>query len=673
MIKISVFYDGNEVKEFESKGETEIAIGRAQGCTLHLDEPSISRLHAVIRQANGAWLIERKANFGAVLLNGQEVENAPLEGGEEISIGKFVLRVNIEGDVQQQQPTRLTRSVANAGTGMLSDDSDGRTKMVATGVAAVFRFEPGGANVAEYVLDKDLALFGRGSNCDVILTEKKASRKHFEVRKQGLSFFLKDLNSANGTQVNGNPAAEVELVAGDVIQIGESKIEFTIENRDFFSRQDQFLPVPAHLTQPEALGGENYGGDPAFAGSMEAQPELGPDGQPLPPPQPELSSTDFLGRLNRWWFSIPKPQRLRYLVIVVLGLVVMGLLGTPDDEPKTKKQAPVAKGGARTFEALTVEKKKYVQENYKALLEAHERQDYQKMVDTARNILTYVDDYNDTKSYEAIAKKGIERIEEERRKRALEEKMAALRKEVVALEEKGKKAFEAALADPKARPFLDSVIQEIYAKDPNNSRAGEWKQKIRDKIDEEKREVEAARIKEEKRQKAEEALAAVEKTFKADKYLQAIAEAEKLSEVDWQEKDWLDRVEKLKVNIRQKLASVIDPLLAEAKVQRGEGGDLVKARDRYNDVLKVDPLNPVAKNGLAEIRDILTQRAKRFYVDAIIAESVSDLQEAKDKYEKCLRTAPDDEGLPVGQDYRKRCKHKLVKFEAFAPEGGKAQ
>src|ERR1700733_6843486 len=97
MIKISVFSDDNGLPtELEFPGDKDITIGRAQGWSIHLDETAISRLHAGITPANGGFVLERKAQFGSVLLNGQEVENAPLEGGEEITIGKFRLRINIE-------------------------------------------------------------------------------------------------------------------------------------------------------------------------------------------------------------------------------------------------------------------------------------------------------------------------------------------------------------------------------------------------------------------------------------------------------------------------------------------------------------------------------------------------------------------------------------------------
>lgn len=668
MIKISVYYEDRSVTEFEQSDEKDISIGRAAGCSIPLDEASISRLHAVIRYVNDKWVLERKANFGAVLLNGQELENAALEGGEEITIGKFSLRVNIDYE----------GAAAGADAGLPSasvylEDGDGRTQFVSTGVKALFRFEPGSANVAEFLMDKDVAVFGRGSNCDVVLTEKKASRKHFEVRKQGLSFFVKDLNSVNGLLVNGQKVAEAELVPGDVIEVGASKVQFIVENNDYFSQQDNFMAVPAHLQGAMGGGGQfpspidlvqspaygydpNAGADP-FAGGI-------PGTGQAPAAEPAIAPTDIIGKLKYKWSRIPKAQRMRYLTIVVVGLVVMAILGEPD-KPKQKK-APVKAGSTagRTYEQLTASRKKNVRDVYAQLLSAREKSDFTKMQDLARQILTYVDNYKDTKQYEIMASKKIEEIEEERRRKQEAELMEARRKEVKALEEKGAPVYEKALNDPKFRTELDSIIQEIYMKDPSNRMAQEWKDGIKRKDQQDREEAAAAAQKEEHRQKAEEELAAVQATFKADQYIKALAEANKLAENEWTEKDYLDRVESLKNEIKDKLSSVIDPLLREASSQRQEGGDLVKANELYSQVLKVDSANKEAIGGKAAIKEILHTRAKRFYAEAILADSISDLTEAKDKFEKCLRTAPEDD------IYKKRCRTKLNRFDYFNGGGG---
>jgi pSer/pThr/pTyr-binding forkhead associated (FHA) protein len=658
MIKISVYYEDRLVTEFEQADTKDVSIGRAAGCSIPLDEASISRLHAVIRYQDGGWLLERKANFGAVLMNGQEVENAPLEGGEEITIGKFSLRVNLEGMGQAlaQSPT----------ADVYREDGDGRTQFVSTGVKALFRFEPGSANVAEFLMEKDLAIFGRGSNCDVVLTEKKASRKHFEVRKQGLSFFLKDLNSVNGLTVNGSKVTEAELVPGDVIEVGESKIQFVVENQDYFSRQDQFMPVPAHLQQQPAV--ENHfpmaAQEPGALGQYEFDPNAGMGGgmpgmAPAHAPEPQISSTDLIGRFKATWSKIPKAQRMRYLTILVVFALITAVLGGPDQEPAKRPPRSHSGSTARTFDQLNQARKKFVVENYHQLLSAQEKKDYNKMLDVAGKILTYVDNYKDTKQYETIAKKQLEEIEERKQREETERQIEARRKEVQALEEKGKPVYEKALNDPKFRTELDSIIQQIYEKAPSNQLAGEWKEGIKRKDEQDKADAEAARVKEERRQKAEDELAAVEAIFKEDQYVKALAEAEKLKDNGWTEKDYLDRVEALKNQVRSKLSSVIDPLLREAANQRQEGGDLVKANDRYSDVLKVDPSNKEALQGKAAIKEILHTRAKRFYAEAILADSVSDLAEAKDKFEKCLRTAPEDD------IYKKRCRSKLARFDYF--------
>lgn len=665
MIRISVFYDGNPVTEFEQSGDKEITIGRAPGCAVRLDDPSISRLHALVRAQGGSWVLERKASFGAVLLNGQEVENAPLEGGEEITIGKFVLRI----DMDEKSGESSVGTPSLAGDPGLYQEDDGRTKFVSSGVNGLFRFEPGSANVSEFLLQGEVALFGRGSNCDVVLTEKKASRKHCEVRKQGLSFFLKDLNSANGTLVNGTPVnGEVELVPGDVIQIGEAKCQFSVENKDYFSRQDQFLPVPAHLEEQglmevpgadqPAFGNEGmvpgaYGGQPGFA-AEEAIPGIDPVAS-------EPEPTSLVGKLKKKWFSIPKAQRMRYLTILVVFSLVSALLGGPDEEaPKPTRPRDVK---ARTYEALSSDQKRYVVENYKNLLAAHEKRDFNKMLEATGKILQYVDDYRDTKSFETVAKNGIEEIEEARRRKELQERQEAIRKEVAALEEKGRAVFEKAYVDPKFRRELDDVIQEIYSKDPNNRLAQEWKDQIKQKDEEEKQAAELARQKELLRQKAEAAYAEVEKIFQAEKYVAALQAADKLGEVGYSEQDYVDKVEALKNEIRTKLNSVIDPLMREASQQRQEGGDLVKAKELYMQVLKIDASNKEALGGLESIRETLHTRAKRFYAEAVLAESVSDLTEARDKFEKCLRTAPEED------IYKKRCYNKLSRFDVLSPTG----
>jgi len=654
MIKIRVFQADDLITEFESRDEKEISVGRAPGCTICLDDPTVSRLHAVIIHRGGRWGLQRKTNFGLILLNGCEVENAPLEGGEEIWIGTFSLRL----EIAKPAPALIQSPIS-------SDNGDAHTKLVSSGFCTFFRMDPGSANIEEFQMEKEVVLFGRASNCDVVLSEKKASRKHFEVCRRGLNFFLKDLNSANATLVNGAAVTEAELAAGDVIQVGESKIRFSIEQRGFFADQDQFLPVPAFLSQPHSTDADPNAAAPQFQGQpdFDGGQEIGPDGTPLPV-RPN-SATDVIGHAIYSWAKIPKAQRLRYLTILVVGCLVMAMLSTTEVPMGGTHPLP-SSGSLRRIDYLSRANKKVVKENYAVLLAAHEKKDFSKMTDAARVILSLVDDYNDTKSYESIAMRGLEQIEEERKRIENVERQRKVHAEVEKLEKRGGAVFEHALADSAAEPELDGIIQEIYSRDPNNRAAAEWKSKVKDAREAEKKIAELARKNQELRQKAEDEYARVAKIYKSEKYIEAIGEVNKLPDLGWTETKYLERVEKLRTDIRTSLRNVLDPLLAEARNQRLDDGDLIKARTKYREVLHIDTVNEEARRGLNEIRQELLLQAKSFYSQAIIAESVSDMADARENYERCLQVAPDDENLSPNQDYQGRCRRKLIRYKTLS-------
>ena len=67
---------------------------------------------------------------------------------------------------------------------------------------------------------------GRHADCDVVLSDPNASRRHCEVRPVGDGFVLADLGSTNGTKLNGSRVAEEPLHHGDVIVIGHSSLLF---------------------------------------------------------------------------------------------------------------------------------------------------------------------------------------------------------------------------------------------------------------------------------------------------------------------------------------------------------------------------------------------------------------------------------------------------------------
>ena len=75
-------------------------------------------------------------------------------------------------------------------------------------------------------LGPDPVLIGRDPQNDVVLDDRRVSRKHAEIRLRLGRYTLYDLQSTNGTYVNGRRVAEKVLDDGDAISVGGLEITF---------------------------------------------------------------------------------------------------------------------------------------------------------------------------------------------------------------------------------------------------------------------------------------------------------------------------------------------------------------------------------------------------------------------------------------------------------------
>jgi Protein of unknown function (DUF3662)/FHA domain len=73
------------------------------------------------------------------------------------------------------------------------------------------------------------ATIGRSRDCDVVLEDAGASRRHAEIRPHPEGWTLQDLDSTNGVRVNGRPIHGAQpLRSGDRVEIGSTEIVFEL-------------------------------------------------------------------------------------------------------------------------------------------------------------------------------------------------------------------------------------------------------------------------------------------------------------------------------------------------------------------------------------------------------------------------------------------------------------
>jgi hypothetical protein len=72
-------------------------------------------------------------------------------------------------------------------------------------------------------------VLGRSRDCDIQLSDANVSRRHAELRQEGASYWIVDLGSTNGIEVNGKRVKRAKLRDGDTITLGSTDVAFALE------------------------------------------------------------------------------------------------------------------------------------------------------------------------------------------------------------------------------------------------------------------------------------------------------------------------------------------------------------------------------------------------------------------------------------------------------------
>src|SRR5207253_261104 len=72
-------------------------------------------------------------------------------------------------------------------------------------------------------------VLGRSRDCDIQLADANVSRRHAELRQEGASYWIVDLGSTNGMEVNGKRVKRAKLRDGDTITLGSTDVTFSRE------------------------------------------------------------------------------------------------------------------------------------------------------------------------------------------------------------------------------------------------------------------------------------------------------------------------------------------------------------------------------------------------------------------------------------------------------------
>ncbi len=664
----------------DEKGPFSFFLGRSPECQIHLDSREISRIQAEISYSDGSWLIKNNSPQIPIFLNGSLVDKSKIEEGSSIIMGPFRImalgleKPKIEGPTSPEEKGEETKTEEVPAEGQTQEVSQGdfslggqSTETVPPEPAAtaetpaetppvmegaVEPAEKSGDGTADipiikfeldlsgkyapfgtFVIDAPETFIGRDEKkCQIILKDTEVSSVHAVIRKKHYSCEIEDLKSKNGIIYNGKRTNKFSLSSEDQFSIGAT--EFRVRAYTDFLNQESARLMPVEENQEievekiveESNTFEN--GKPAAEGApVEVKP-----GE-----KKKFNLKDFIQEVK----SDPVKKKRAMMIIGVLVLAILMMPTTPE-KPKTKvppKKVEAGKGKKEVDEKLkkfTPEQLDFLDSAYLLSKELFKQGKYAETLFELQKIFSLTPDYKNAKQIQALAKSGLAKMEELERKRLEEIERKKREQKIKEMVEKATEAVKNRESD-----LAKGLFGQILKLDPENYEVTQLKLEIEAWENEEKRKKDEEERQRVEREKKVEQLQPSKKYYLAQDWYKAIIRLNEFLEISPMDEDLIKEATDMLKDSRQKLAEIIDPILEKAE-SLTEGGDAKGAYEEYKRALLFDPSLEKPLDEMKKISEKLKVRAGKVYREAIISESLSLFQDAKEKFLEVQQISPSD-------------------------------
>jgi len=186
-------------------------------------DPDVAPHHATIRRQGGAFVLEDAGAPSGIGHNGIRVPSAILNHGDSIQIGRHQLLFATRGGLQHAGPKGMPQAPYQApAQPQVQPQMQPQPAPQPSAPALVALSGPLAGQ--RFPLHGPLVI---GREGDLPLPDAQASRRHCSLTPVPGGVQLADLNSTNGTLVNGARVTQTFLAPGQVFQIGQS--QFRVE------------------------------------------------------------------------------------------------------------------------------------------------------------------------------------------------------------------------------------------------------------------------------------------------------------------------------------------------------------------------------------------------------------------------------------------------------------
>ena len=112
-----------------------------------------------------------------------------------------------------------------------------------------------GVVIKEVQITKDKTTLGRRPYNDIVIDNLAVSGEHAVLQMVGADVFIEDLNSTNGTYINGKAVKKQLLSHNDTVEIGKYKIKYMVEDGTDYEKTMIMKPGTRPPRRPGNRGG----------------------------------------------------------------------------------------------------------------------------------------------------------------------------------------------------------------------------------------------------------------------------------------------------------------------------------------------------------------------------------------------------------------------------------
>jgi len=154
-----------------------------------------------------------------------------------------------------------------------------------------------GVVIKEVQITKDKTTLGRRPYNDIVIDNLAVSGEHAVLQMVGSDVFIEDLNSTNGTYINGKAIKKQLLAHNDTVEIGKYKIKFLIDEsgeyeKTMIMRPGGAMPQPAYSPSAHPM----QSGHPGMGAQTSPYSSLGGGGAALTPASIKVLNGAAAGR-----------------------------------------------------------------------------------------------------------------------------------------------------------------------------------------------------------------------------------------------------------------------------------------------------------------------------------------------------------------------------------------